>query len=77
MKIANATENTITIVVELTNSVRVGQMPLVNSARTSLKNVLSFCHIPATGYGKNQAWQDSNLQPLVLETSALPIELQT
>lgn len=24
-----------------------------------------------------QVWQDSNLQPLVLETSALPIELQT
>ena len=26
---------------------------------------------------KWQAWQDLNLQPLVLETSALPIELQT
>ena len=32
---------------------------------------------PITCSEKNQAWQDSNLQPLVLETSALPIELQT
>ena len=80
MKMAKAMENTITIVVELTSSDRVGHITLVNSVRTSAKKVVTFPHIPripTTRSGKNQAWQDSNLQPLVLETSALPIELQT
>ena len=82
MKIAKTMANTITMVVELTSSVRVGHMTLVNSVRTSTKKVVTFSHIPrspdsTTCSGKNQAWQDSNLQPLVLETSALPIELQT
>ena len=85
-------ENTTTTVVELTKSSRVGQMTLVNSARTSLRKVLIFSHIPVIAglrtpeylpglpaqsqfdflAGKMQAWQDSNLQPPVLETGALP-----
>ena len=85
-------ENTTTTVVELTKSSRVGQMTLVNSARTSLRKVLIFSHIPVIAVPrtpdylpglpaqpqfdfpawKMQAWQDSNLQPPVLETGALP-----
>ena len=54
MKTANTRENTITIVVELTNSVRVGQITLVNSARTSLKKVLTFRHIPLPAMEKTR-----------------------
>ena len=92
MKSEKAMENTTTTVVELTKSSRVGQMTLVNSARTSLRKVLIFSHIPVIAVprtpdylpglpaqpqfdflaGKMQAWQDSNLQPPVLETGALP-----
>ena len=92
MKSEKAMENTTTTVVELTKSSRVGQMTLVNSARTSLRKVLIFSHIPVIAVPrtpdylpglpaqpqfnflawKMQAWQDSNLQPPVLETGALP-----
>ena len=41
-------ENTTTTVVELTKSSRVGQITLVNSARTSLRKVLIFSHIPVS-----------------------------
>ena len=49
-KIAKATENTTTTVVELTRSSRVGQMTLVNSDRTSLRKVLILSHIPVCRY---------------------------
>ena len=46
MKIAKAIEKTITTVVELTSSSRDGQITRPNSPRTSLRNVVSFSHIP-------------------------------
>lgn len=48
MKREKITENTTTTFVELIRSSRVGQMTLVNSARTSLIKVLIFSHIPVS-----------------------------
>ena len=76
MKTAKIAENTSTTPVELASSSRVGQLTLENSTRTSLQKLVNFAHIPRLQTSW-QVWQDSNLQPLVLETSALPIELQT
>ena len=59
----------ITIQVESINSLLVDQDTFLSSTTTSVKNFRIFSIIDLT----EQAWQDSNLQPTVLETVALPI----
>ena len=75
IKTAKTAEKANTTPVELTKSSRVGQLTLENSARTSLTKLVSLFHIPFPNAEAWQGRQDLNLQPPVLETGALPIEL--
>src|SRR6185295_5726966 len=66
-----------TIVVPTTSS-RVGKLTFRISARTSDRNSFAFVHQFMLGATPKQGWQgrrDSNPQPSVLETDALPLEL--
>src|SRR5262249_37543223 len=91
MKAATRSTVTITTTVESRSSSRVGQLTLLSSPRTSFPYSRSWfiadiaavpSRIPARDHRAPhrsaagwQARQDLNLQPPVLETGALPIEL--
>src|SRR6056297_1997845 len=70
------TEKTRTTLVEDLSSSHEGQLTFFNSIRTPVKNSLIFLNI-LLPFFILQVWRDSNPQLAVLETAALPIELQT
>jgi hypothetical protein len=72
-KIAIATLKTTTNTVAPNNSCLVGQLTFIISERTSFRYWISFCIV----FTLKQVWRDLNPQPMVLETTTLPIELQT
>ena len=68
------------ISVLLTSSLRAGQLTLRISLFTSPRYLTTFMFDPGYGVSRHECCghgrQDSNLQPAVLETAALPIELR-
>ena len=77
MKMAKAMENTITIVVELTSSDRVGHITLVNSVRTSAKKVVTFSHIPRIPDSHYPLWKKPGLAGLEPATAGFGDQCST
>ncbi len=69
-----------TMMVVTSVSLRVGQVTFASSLLTSWKKMRGFRFISANlqaCYREWQEWRDSNPQPPVLETGALPVELHS
>ena len=75
MKMANIIENITTTTVLSTNSFCEGQVTFFISFLTPSKNSFILSIIDPQANQCLHGWRDSNPQPMVLETTTLPIEL--